>query len=305
MGSNTKCNTGKRLMKHLRTASECQLFLESAILHFLFLMVWASLVFYYPSFAAATDIYPVDLSKGKYDISKSWVNSHIYIPDHFFKKNPKEVELISVSPPKPVVVYMHGAGGIGSHDTGWANFLRRNGYVVVMPDSFAIPNRVLNVDSKNKIANLRLVPVNLLRPTEAEYAISQLKLLNWVDINNIFLMGHSEGANASTYINDVGYKGLIISSNLCHFGFRVQQDIPILAISYEKDTYLPNPLNWHCKDRWDTHYPSDSQNTESKKIFRPARKNTSQIILSGEGHATQGNLIAEQAVLNFLRRNTD
>jgi len=251
--------------------------------------------------AAATDVYPSDMSKGKYAIEKSWEGAQIYIPGSRFKKSVKD---INFEKKMPIVVFAHGAAGIGDHDIGWARFLSSNGYVVVMPDSFSIPNRVPNYDSVKKIANLRLVPVNLLRPVEAEYALSQLKLLNWVDGKNIFLMGHSEGANASTYIKETGYSGLIISSNLCHFGFRIQEDIPILAISYEEDTYLPNPLKFHCVNRWDTYYPADTQNTESRKIWREPRKNATQVILSGRGHSTYDNNIAKDAVLNFLKNNS-
>jgi len=250
----------------------------------------------------AVDVYPLDMSKGRYDISKSWEGSHIYIPGSSFKKELKD---ISNNQPMPVVVFMHGGGGIGPHDIGWAKFLSSNGYVVVLPDSFSIPNRVPNSDPTKKIANLRVVPVNLLRPVEAEFALSQLKLLKWADPNNLFLMGHSEGANASTYIKNLGYSGLIISSNLCHHGFHITEDIPILAISFEEDTFLPNPLNFHCANRWDTYYPADSQNTESRKISRISpRKNATQVILKGKGHSTYDNSIAKESVLSFLKKNS-
>ena len=47
---------------------------------------------------------------------------------------PKDVKL---DKPMPVILFMHGCSGIQAAETGWAPFLRQNGFVVVLPDSFA------------------------------------------------------------------------------------------------------------------------------------------------------------------------
>lgn len=219
----------------------------------------------------------------QYDISKSWEGAQVHVPGSFFTKS---VDNVSVDRPLPTIVLMHGCGGIQQHEGQWAQFLKSQGYIVVLPNSYAIPGRVMNCDPRSSTPNLRLVPVNDLRPAEAEYTFNQLKKQSWVDQKNIFLMGHSEGGMAAAYTKELGFNAVIISSFICHQGVNAGQDTPILAISFETDPYFSGRWNFYCKDRWGD---------------RPKAK---QLILPGNGHPTYWEPKARQEVVDFIKTYT-
>lgn len=218
----------------------------------------------------------------RYDIPKTWQEAVVFVPGSIFTKS---VHTVKVDNPMPVIILMHGCSGIQQHETQWAQFLKSQGYIVVLPDSFAMPGRIMNCDSSSNTPNLGLVPVRRIRPSEVEYAVSQLKQESWVDRNNIFLMGHSEGAMAAANSPELGFNAIIISSFICNNGVGASVDTPVMAISYEVDPYFSNK-NHTCKDKWGN---------------RPKSK---QIVLPGQGHATSQNIIAKQEVVDFLKQHS-
>ena len=218
----------------------------------------------------------------KYDISASWDKAVVHVPGNFFTKNISRVDVVH---PYPVVVFMHGCAGIGQEENQWARFLKDKGFIVVLPDSFAIPNRVINCSTTEKIANLRLVPVNRLRPAEVAYAMSQLQTKPWVNKKQIFLMGHSEGAMAATRTPDMGFKGIIISGFICALGVKAGPETPLLAIAWASDPYFQN-TSFQCDSQWGL------------------RTNCIQVLLPGNGHSTSGERSAQKAVVDFLENNT-
>ena len=223
----------------------------------------------------------ISASAQKYDISKSWQDAVVLVPGNIFTKT---VYTVTVDKPMPVVILMHGCSGIQQHETQWAHFLKSQGYIVVLPDSFAIPGRVMNCDSSSNTPNLGLVPVKRIRPAEVEYTMLQLRKEYWVDKNNIFLMGHSEGAMAAANSPELGFNAVVISSFICNNGVGASITTPVMAISYESDPYFVNK-NYMCKDKWGD------------------RPNAKQIVLSGHGHATSQNTIAKQEVVAFLKQH--
>lgn len=221
-----------------------------------------------------------------YNVSKSWENAIVYVPSNFLNKT---VDTVKVDKPMPVVILMHGCSGINDHERTWANYLKSNGFIVVLPDSFAIPNRVVNCASSAHITNLGKVPVNELRPAEAEYAMLKVKEQSWADKNNIFLMGHSEGGMAAYLTKELGFNGVIISGFPCTVrgGFRSDSTTPVLVIAWETDPFFikSDRLYTQCSDR----------------PFWKNRQNAFEIILPGKGHATAFESSAKHAVDKFLK----
>lgn len=212
------------------------------------------------------------------DPSHSWKSAQVHVPGNWFQKT---VDTVEVNKPLPVVVYLHGCAGIREHAAGWASYLKKLGYIVVIPDSFALPNRPSNCDPRT-YRYVRNINVNVLRPAEAEYALKQLQSMPWADKNNIFLMGHSEGGLGASLVKET-FKGVIVSGNYCRWGISSPLHVPILAIEHEKDPWFPWS-QFHCVDKWGE------------------RNGATQIVIKGTGHNTSGIKEAEKAVMNFLNR---
>ena len=231
----------------------------------------------------------VDISK-KWDISKTWDGAQVYVPGNWFTK---AVNTVEVTQPMPVVIFMHGCGGIDQDTRQWAGFLKDNGYIVLLPDSYAMPDRVRNCDPRTSTTNLGKVPVNDLRPAEADYAMSKIKEVSWADKRNIFLMGHSEGGMAAYLTPEVGFKGIIISGFACRIwgGVRAKSDTPVLALNWERDP-------WFVK-------PSQEYKTCADTPLWQKRSQAVEVILPGQGHSTVSEQAARDSVIKFLKRNID
>jgi predicted esterase len=223
-----------------------------------------------------------NLAFAEWDISKSWENAQVQVPGSFLSKT---VSTVETDKPLPTVILMHGCTGIHQQDINLAKELTNQGFIVVMPDSLAIPERVINCDTKTNTPHLKLVPVETIRPKEIKYAMSQLKQQSWVDKNNIFLIGHSEGGMAAAIVRELGFNGIVISGFNCFFGVRASTSTPILAIGFESDSYLSRISKVQCKDMWGD------------------RTTSQQITLPGVGHDTYNQPFVKQEIVNFLKKH--
>jgi hypothetical protein len=168
-------------------------------------------------------------------IEKSWDKAVVYIPESIFLKSTSNLQL---EKKYPVVIYLHGCTGITSnHDLRWSRFISNLGFVVILPDSFARPSRISNCDPVNAVRTGRFPFALAYREQEIAYAISQLKKTNWADMSNIFLMGHSEGANAVAQTNIIGFRGMIMSSGFCADGIKFENGVKGLVINFENDPW--------------------------------------------------------------------
>jgi len=221
-----------------------------------------------------------------YDISKSWDKAIVHVPSSFLTTS---VDHVRVQAPMPVVIFLHGCAGIGDHERRWAHFLKSEGFIVVMPDSMAIPGRVSNCDVASHTGNLGKVPTRDLRPAEAQYAQVQVMQQAWADRSNIFLMGHSEGGMGAYLTQELGFRGVIISGFTCRSpgGIRAQHDTPVLALNWQSDPWFDRawqPLS-QCSDR----------------PFWRLRTRAREWVLPGRGHATAYEASARDAVRHFLQ----
>ena len=221
-----------------------------------------------------------------YDASKAWDGAQVYVPSNFLVKS---VDNVKVGKPSPVVILLHGCAGIGDHEKKWAQNLKSEGFIVVLPDSFAIPTREINCIPSSNTPNVGKVPVNDLRPAEAEFAMKKVQEQVWADKNNIFLMGHSEGGAGAFLTIEAGFKGVIVSGFSCGVRRKVgsADATPFIAINWEIDPYF-------SKD-------DSPQRQCSDRPFWKNRVDKVEVILKGKGHATAFDSLANREVIKFLK----
>lgn len=136
----------------------------------------------------------------------------------------------------PVVLYLHGCGGIEREDFSYRDLMLKQGYAVFMPDSF-IRNRMPCRDEGPLSERINM------RTDEVKNALTQLRKLPWVDQKHILLMGFSEGGNTVDNWSRPGFAAEIILSSACtETGTskpRAPADVPVLAIVGQNDNYRP------------------------------------------------------------------
>jgi pimeloyl-ACP methyl ester carboxylesterase len=225
----------------------------------------------------------------EYDVRKSWEHAVVHVPGNLLTKS---VDSVTVSNPMPVIVFLHGCAGINEQERKWANFLKSQKVIVILLDSYAISNREKNCITATHTTNIGKVPVNDLRPAEAEYAVSKLKDMPWADTKNIFLMGHSEGGAGAFLTKELGLRGVIISGFPCSVRnrrFGSSRDTPTLILNHEIDPFFVRP---------DVEYKQCSD-----RPYWKFRTNAVEVILPGSGHGTAEAPLAQEAVSKFLKEN--
>ncbi len=139
----------------------------------------------------------------------------------------------------PTVVFLHGCTGIGN--LPFLEELARQGYAVVAPDSFARRYRPLQCDPETSRGGQNLFIYDF-RAAELTYALERLQEQPWVDLDNLFLIGASEGAvTAALFRGDV-FNARVIAQWTCTgaplvAGIGAPRRTPILAIVREDDPY--------------------------------------------------------------------
>lgn len=218
------------------------------------------------------------------EVARTWEASRAHLPGSAVALQPSTVQ--PPGPALPTVLYMHGCSGIAPNDFAWATTLSQSGYAAVLPDSWARRGR----PSACKQVSYQVFD---MRDEEIRYALAQLRLLPWVDQRNLFLMGHSEGGGATALWEGGGFNGHVISGWSCTHsqdssldGIKAPLRTPILAVTFMDDPYLFGWLRGSCDRKFG------------------ARKSAREVKLPGTGHNTAGALVAEEAVLDFLRRHT-
>jgi dienelactone hydrolase len=97
--------------------------------------------------------------------------------------------------PFPAVVIMHDCSGLGPRSSGapdrWASELLRQGYVVLMPDSFTTRGHAAGVCTDASPSRTEVSPFRRVR--DAYAALAYLRTLPYVDKSHVGLMGGSHG----------------------------------------------------------------------------------------------------------------
>lgn len=221
-------------------------------------------------------------------IEQSYNKAEVFIPNKFLSTSPHK---IVVDKKYPVVIYLHGCAGITQHDYQWGKFISDLGFIVVQPNTFARPNTKVICDSTRHISGkgMEAGKAMMFRLQEIKYALDQIKLTEWADTSNIFLMGHSQGAVATAMNKNNEFKGLIISAWTCNHpllgGIKSDKNIPVLVMSYDNDPWYTSPeLKGNCSDK-----------AQDRVSF-------TQLNLVGSYHSTYDNQPAREEVKKFLTK---
>ena len=152
----------------------------------------------------------------------------------------------------PTVIYLHGCSGIWPGTLTRINFLARNGYAVIAPASFARLKYPRSCRTDTHEGGLYR-PILGMRQNDAGHAIASAKVLPWVDSENVFLMGLSEGGITTATFAGSGrehaVRARVVEGWTCQSGWPEQAGInapssePVLTLVGAKDPWFQNPWN--------------------------------------------------------------
>ena len=226
---------------------------------------------------------------GKYDIS--------FRMDQRHRHNYGEIE-----GEWPTVIYMHGCSGFWSGTSWRLRFLTKNGYAVIAPNYFARQFSPKSCSEESYTGGLYR-PVLGMRQADAGYAIARAKTLDWVDGNNVFLMGHSQGgvttATFSSSDPDMSVKARIVEGWTCHAGdwheyngLNAPANEPVLSLVGTRDPWFSNRWN-----RGDCGRYMDETNGSRSVVYDSGHLS--------KRHELIENRDVQEIVLDFLGENTD
>ncbi|MEQ8747062.1 hypothetical protein [Pyruvatibacter sp.] len=202
------------------------------------------------------------------EIDRTWTNGLVYLPDGdggHIKQTISAFEAAGatlpegVGPTLPTIVQLHGCDGLGSVPKRSAIIFSSAGYAVFLPDSFAREHKPTSCNPLIPRGSLHREVLGW-RQAEADNALTNVRKFDWVQPENIFMAGHSEGAiTTATYVGQP-VAGRIIEGWPCHagweeyIGLNSPKDEPVLALYGENDPWFPDPIfDGHCGDFMDEH----------------------------------------------------
>tara|TARA_R110002049_G_scaffold252264_2_gene427301 strand:+ start:38953 stop:39813 length:861 start_codon:yes stop_codon:yes gene_type:complete len=149
----------------------------------------------------------------------------------------------------PTVIYLHGCAGVWEGTYTRINFLARSGFAVIAPVSFARAKYPQSCDPASAKGGMYRGTLSM-RQNDAGYAIAKARQLDWVDNNNVFLMGHSQGGITTATFKPadetMSVNARIIEGWTCHAGWSEYRGInapdnePVLAIVASNDPWFQN-----------------------------------------------------------------
>lgn len=190
------------------------------------------------------------------DLLRTWQRAFVVVPGEagLVRGWIEDIDerLPGTPPPRPIVVYLHGCAGLGriSHDA--AQLLAEAGYAVIMPDSFARERKPKSCDPARVVGGLHRGVLGW-RQAEANQAIRKARRLAWVDADNLFLWGFSEGGTTAATVTGEPVSARIIEGWTCHAGWGEYRGLqapdaePVLALLGADDPWFrPAYLQGDC-----------------------------------------------------------
>lgn len=188
------------------------------------------------------------------ELEQAWQSAIVQVPKddsmfgwYFVMRN---LDTIPIEGRYPTVIYMHGCSGDQAGELG--NALVKAGFAVIGPNSIARSNYDGSCEPRKLRFGLdKRAPA--IRRADAGYAIASAKSLPWVDPDNVFLVGQSEGGLvAASFSSDDprhAVNARVIGGYACNWqsGLRAPRSEPVLAIMGAEDpTYDPWGPDQHC-----------------------------------------------------------
>ena len=243
------------------------------------------------------------LALTKPDIERTWSEALVVLPADAATADPlaarlssarvaRRLSAIAAKTRLPVAIYLHGCTGIGN--LSFLGELAATGVVVIAPDSFARRYRPFQCDPRTNTGGRNLFVYDF-RQAELTFALEQLGGAPWADIDNLFLIGNSEGGVAAALFRGDVFNARVITQWTCQGaplvrGIAAPPDTPILAIVRQNDPFY------------------DSRNTQAQNgncgAYLAGRPDSRSIVLaSGEVHDVYNEPAAVEAILDFIGRH--
>ena len=192
----------------------------------------------------------VDMSSSDWndpgELARTWDGAKVRIPLASGVLKATMVNLgETVTGQYPTVIYLHGCNGFWFGTDRRVDFLAKLGYAVIAPNSFArlkAPTSCKPLVHKGGLYRYSLA----MRQFEANHAIARARELPWVDPDNLFLMGLSQGGITTATLREAGatVNARIIEAWGCHAGWAEYQglnapaDQPVLSFVAAHDPWF-------------------------------------------------------------------
>lgn len=237
------------------------------------------------------------------DIERTWSEAVVVLPAEAATAAPLVARLSSAAVERrlgdiaaqtrlPVAIYLHGCTGVGN--LAFLKDLAATGVVVVAPDSFARRYRPLQCDPKTKTGGRNLFVYDF-RLAELTFALERLGEAPWADLDNLFLVGNSEGGVAAALFRGDVFNARVITQWTCQGaplvrGIAAPEDTPILAIVRANDPFY---------DARST--PAQNGDCGAFLVGRPASRSV--VLAAGEVHNIYNEPSAVRTIIEFIARH--
>ncbi len=195
----------------------------------------------------------------------------------------------------PTLLYIHGSSGLYRGDVYRQYIVEELGFIFFAPDSFRLKNRPTYLSPTKSKYYTR---VHKIRVAEISYNFKKLKKLPFIDNNNIFLMGNSEGGLAVAVSKTKGFKGRIVTAFSCEssyfykkFKIGFKKSCPFLNIIGTDDEFFSKESDLNDE------YKVDGNGIETLKNYY----NTKIVILAKAKHDLTQNIYVKDEILSFLK----
>ena len=143
----------------------------------------------------------------------------------------------------PVVILLHGSAGARVKAIEeWQRWLATLGVASVVPDSFALPDRLTYTSPVGSEIYER---VHALRASEIDITLKAVRAASWADPQRVVLAGTSEGAVAVARHAGEGFAGRMIFSWSCEDNYFVREHrtapapkVPVLNVISASDPFF-------------------------------------------------------------------
>lgn len=181
------------------------------------------------------------------ELMRTWQHSLVRIPvsdQNYIRSYMREINF--QKPVKlPTIIYLHGCAGVWKGTHTRLDYLAQAGFAVIAPQSFARKKYPRSCDVENNTGGLYR-DILYIRQNDAKYAIKQAIKLPWVDKENLFLMGLSEGGitTATVELEDAVLSARIIEGWTCHAGWQEYTGLsasitePVLSLVGKMDPWF-------------------------------------------------------------------
>jgi hypothetical protein len=196
----------------------------------------------------------------------------------------------------PTVFFMHGSAGLKKGATYRKWIVTFNKFIFFAPNSMKISNRPCYT---NPATHKEYEKVHNFRQAEIYYNLKHMEELSFIDTDNLFLMGNSEGGLAVAIFKDRIFKGRIITAYSCENGYYskdfklgISKKEPVLNIIGTHDEYF-------AKDAKTTKKYDEVEGHCTKALFKyPKAKVT---LLPKTKHDITLNPYVKYEVISFLK----